>query len=124
MSLSRNQLSILASALVLAIAVLPAGAIIDTTLQMQLGNPSGATADTNNHDHFLIKRPVEAMDYNDHLGQPNWASWDLTSVDLGSSGRSSNFYTDTNLPPDFYPHPACVKPDRNALRSRPHESVR
>lgn len=101
-SLSHNQLSILASALVLAIAVLPAGAIIDATLQMQLGNPSGATADTNNHDHYLIQRPVEAMDYSDHLGQPNWASWDLTSGDVGSSGRSSNFYTDTNLPPDFY----------------------
>ena len=69
---------------------------------MQLGNPSGATADTNNHDHFLIQRPVEAMDYSDHLGQPNWASWDLTSGDVGSSGRSPNFYTDTNLPPDFY----------------------
>lgn len=101
-SLSHSQLSILASALVLAIAVLPAGAIIDATLQMQLGNPSGATADTNNHDHFLIQRPVEAMDYSDHLGQPNWASWDLTSGDVGSSGRSPNFYTDTNLPPDFY----------------------
>jgi uncharacterized repeat protein (TIGR01451 family) len=69
---------------------------------MQLGNPSGTTADTNNHDHFLIQRPVEAMDYSDHLGQPNWASWDLTSGDVGSSGRSPNFYTDTNLPPDFY----------------------
>jgi uncharacterized repeat protein (TIGR01451 family) len=95
-------LSILASALILAIAVLPAGAIIDANLQMQLGNPSGATVDPTNHDHFLIKRPVEAMDYSDHLGQPNWASWDLTSGDLGSSGRSPNFYTDTNLPPDFY----------------------
>jgi uncharacterized repeat protein (TIGR01451 family) len=69
---------------------------------MQLGNPSGATADPTNHDHFLIQRPVEAMDYSDHLGQPNWASWDLTSGDVGSSGRSPNFYTDTNLPPDFY----------------------
>src|SRR5664279_827792 len=102
MSLSRNQFSILASALVLALAVLPADAIIEANLQMQLGNPSGATADTNNHDHFLIQRPVEALDYSDHLGQPNWASWDLTSGDLGSSGRSSNFYTDTNLPPDCY----------------------
>jgi endonuclease G len=83
--LYHSQLSILASALVLAIAVLPAGAIIDATLQMQLGNPSGATADPTNHDHFLIQRPVEAMDYSDHLGQPNWASWDLTSGDVGSS---------------------------------------
>jgi len=46
-----------------------AGAIIDAALQMQLGNPSGATADTNNHTHFLIQRPIEAMDYNDTLGE-------------------------------------------------------
>ncbi len=88
--------------MILALAVLPAGAIIDANLQMQLGNPSGATADPTNHDHYLIQRSVEAMDYSDHLGQPNWASWDLTSGDVGSSGRSSNFYTDTNLPPEFY----------------------
>ena len=35
---------------------------------MQLGNPSGATADPNNHDHYLIQRPVEAIDYSDQSG--------------------------------------------------------
>jgi DNA/RNA endonuclease G (NUC1) len=79
-----------------------ASAIIDATLQMQLGNPSGAMADTNNHDHYLIQRSVEAIDYSDHLGEPVWASWDLTAVDVGSAPRSSSYYTDTNLPPDFY----------------------
>ena len=69
---------------------------------MQLGNPSGATADTNNHGHFLIIRDVEAMDYNDSLGQVNWASWDLTAADVGSAGRSPDFFTDTNLPPNFF----------------------
>lgn len=69
---------------------------------MQLGNPSGAIADTNNHDHYLIQRPVEAIDYSDHLGEPVWASWDLTAADVGDSGRSASFYTDTNLPPNFY----------------------
>ena len=69
---------------------------------MQLGNPSDATADTNNHDHYLIQRTVEAIDYSDNFGEPNWASWDLTASDLGSSGRNSSFYTDTNLPADFY----------------------
>ena len=101
-SFPRNVLPILLSASVLLFALFPAGAIIDATLQMQLGNPSGATADTNNHDHYLIQRPVEAMDYSDNLGQPNWASWDLTSGDVGSSGRSPSFYTDTNLPPNFF----------------------
>jgi DNA/RNA endonuclease G (NUC1) len=79
----------------------PAYAIIDAALQMQLGNPSGATADTNNHDHYLIQRTVEALDYSDNLGQPVWASWDLTAADLGTNARSA-FITDTNLPNNFY----------------------
>jgi DNA/RNA endonuclease G (NUC1) len=96
------QSVLLVTALALFFAVLPADAIIDATLQMQLGNPSNATADTNNHSHYLIQRPVETIDYNDYLGEPNWASWDLTASDIGDSGRSSSFFTDTNLPPDFY----------------------
>ncbi|HUJ09718.1 MAG TPA: DNA/RNA non-specific endonuclease [Verrucomicrobiae bacterium] len=79
-----------------------ASAIIDANLQMQLGNPSGATADPTNHNHYLIQRTVEALDYSDNLGEPNWTSWDLTSSDLGSSGRSSTFYADTSLPAGFY----------------------
>lgn len=91
-----------AGAVLLGCTLLPAGAAIDVALQMQLGNPGNATADTNNHDHFLIQRSVEAIDYSDNFGEPNWASWDLTASDLGSSGRSGSFYTDTNLPADFY----------------------
>jgi endonuclease G len=74
----------------------------DPALQMQLGNPSGATADTNNHDHYLIQRSVEALDFSDNLGEPVWASWDLTTSDVGSAARSTSYYTDTNLPPNFY----------------------
>jgi len=96
-----GRLTVLVSALALGLAVLPAGAIIDVALQMQLGNPTGATADTNNHDHYLIQRSVETIDYSDRFGQPNWASWDLTAADVGSSGRSPNFYSDTNLPASF-----------------------
>ena len=70
---------------------------------MQLGNPSGATADTNNHYHYLIQRAVEAIDYSDYYGQPNWASWDLTAGDAnGAVARLDNFATDTNLPPNFH----------------------
>lgn len=76
-------------------------AFIDSMLQMQLGNPSSAIADTNNHEHYLIQRTVEALDYNDNRGQPNWASWDLTAGDIGTNSRSS-FITDTNLPANFY----------------------
>ena len=68
---------------------------------MQLGNPSNAGADTNNHAHYLIQRTVEALDYSDKLGEPVWASWDLTAGDVGSATRSTTYYTDTNLPPNF-----------------------
>jgi len=69
---------------------------------MQLGNPSNASVDTNNHAHYLIQRTVEAIDYSDNLGEPVWASWDLTAGDVGSASRSTTYYTDTNLPPNFY----------------------
>lgn len=82
--------------------VFQARAYIDASLQMQLGNPSGATADTNNHDHYLIQRSVQALDYSDHLGEPVWASWDLTAGDVGTNSRSTIFFTDTNLPSNFY----------------------
>src|SRR5882724_9332452 len=101
-SFTRKLLPILLGASALFFSVLQVDAIIDSSLQMQLGNPSGATADPNNHDHYLIQRTVEALDYNDHLREPNWASWDLTAGDIGSSGRSPNFYPDTNLPAGFY----------------------
>jgi DNA/RNA endonuclease G (NUC1) len=86
----------------LILSVFQADAFIDVTLQMQLGNPSGAIVDTNNHAHYLIQRTVEAIDFSDNLGEPNWASWDLTSGDIGNSGRSPSFFTDTNLPSNFY----------------------
>ncbi len=68
---------------------------------MQLGNPSGATADTNNHNHYLVQRAVQALDFSDNLGEPVWASWDLTAADVGTNARSLIFFTDTNLPPNF-----------------------
>src|SRR6202012_4661761 len=83
-------------------AAFTARATIDATLQMQLGNPSGATNDPNNHNHYLIQRTVEAIDYSDTLGEPNWASWDLTSGDVGNATRSTKYFPDTNLPPSFY----------------------
>ncbi len=68
---------------------------------MQLGNPSNASTNAGNHAHYLIQRAVEALDYSDNLGQPVWASWDLTAADIGSATRSTTFFTDTNLPAGF-----------------------
>lgn len=66
---------------VLLVSANLAHAYIDINLQMQLGNPSSASTNTKNHDHFLIQRTVEALDYNDNKRLANCASWDLTAGD-------------------------------------------
>jgi DNA/RNA endonuclease G (NUC1) len=99
-SLARNLLATAIAALIFSAS--HGRATISVSLQMQLGNPSNAGTVTNNHDHFLVQRTVEALDFSDNLGEPNWASWDLTAGDMGSSGRSSTFFTDNTLPTDFY----------------------
>ena len=73
-----------------------------TSLQIQLGNPTNATSSTTNHDHFLLQCAQYAFDYSDNNGEPNWVSWDLTAGDIGSSGRSGSFFTDTRLPSTFF----------------------
>lgn len=93
-------MKVVSSVILLWLSALFAQATIGPSFQMQLGNPSGASADTNNHDHYLLQRSVQAIDYSDNLGQPNWASWNLTASDIGTNSRSS-FITDTNLPPNF-----------------------
>ncbi len=75
---------------------------IGPTLQMQLGNPSNATADSTNRAHFLIQRAQYALDYADTTRQPNWVAWNLTTSDVGGSGRSPDFFVDTTLPTGFY----------------------
>lgn len=73
---------------------------IGVAYQMQLGNPSNATGTTSDHVHYLIQRDQYAMDYNDTRRVPNWVSWDLTTEDVGGSGRS-NFAVDPDLPASF-----------------------
>jgi len=101
-SCARKFFPLAISAAVLFLPVFQAVAIIDAALQMQLGNPTGATVDPTNHNHYLIQRTVQALDYSDNLGIPNWASWDLTAGDVDSTERSDSFYADTSLPAGFY----------------------
>ncbi len=79
-----------------------AQATIGLGLQMQLGNPSNAAADTTNHTHYLINRAQYSLDFNDTTHEPNWVSWDLTADDSGGAGRSASFFQDTTLPAGFY----------------------
>ncbi len=75
---------------------------IGVQYQMQLGNPSDAKAEANNHKHFLVQRSVFALDYDDDEGEPNWVSWDLTADDIASAKRTSRFKSDAELPTEFH----------------------
>src|SRR6266576_3767457 len=97
-SFTRSQLRIL-FATALPFLAFQANATTNVADQMQLGNPSGAIVDTNNHNHYLLQRPVEAIDYSDNLGESVWVSWDLTTADVGSVQRLDNYTPDPNLPP-------------------------
>ena len=89
------------AAIFMAIAC-PSHARLGTEYQMQLGNPTEAKADTNNHEHYLVQRRVFAMDYDDHESEPNWVSWDLTAEDMGPAKRSPGFHSDPELPVTFH----------------------
>jgi len=98
---TRNLLPITA-ALALLLPAIESRATLDASLQMQLGNPSNATVDSTNHNHYLLAvRTASALDFSDNLGDPTWVSWDLTGSDIGSSGRHTSFYQDTLLPSNF-----------------------
>ena len=69
--------------------------------QMQLGNPTSAAVDPNNHTHYLIQKTQFAMDYNDTTHQANWVSWSYTTADTGSTSRQDSYREDTSLPVGF-----------------------
>ncbi|MBK8478958.1 MAG: hypothetical protein IPL39_22525 [Opitutaceae bacterium] len=62
--LSRRGRSIVAVVLGLFLG-LTSSAKLGIEYQMVLGNPTGATADAGNHDHYLIQRSQYSVDYND-----------------------------------------------------------
>jgi hypothetical protein len=87
----------LLSVLILFSAILRAGATIDVSLQMQLGNPSGALMDTNNHDHYLIQRSVETIDYSDNVGEPIWTSLAMRATLVNHFWTHNQDGNDSNL---------------------------
>lgn len=87
---------------VVLFAVLGAEAKIGAQYQLLLGNPSNAVTDATVKNNYLIVRDQFAISYNDSLGQPNWVSWNLTSEDRGTSGRTDAWSADPLLPAGFY----------------------
>jgi len=79
-----------------------------TDVNLLLGNPSNATADPSNKDNYLLVKPQYTLSYNDSLGVPNWASWQLTQAQITqqvkrckSEGGQDNFQPDPDLPEGF-----------------------
>jgi endonuclease G len=72
----------------------------DDNIHLAMGNPSGATSDTDRPDDFLMKKPYFALSYNNSKGTPNWVSWRLRDGDLGTAPRGQ-FHPDPDLPRTF-----------------------
>ncbi|MCB2409140.1 DNA/RNA non-specific endonuclease [Hymenobacter lucidus] len=69
---------------------------------LTMGNPSGAVTDVNSPTNYLMRKPQFALSYHRDQGKPNWVSWYLAPVWLGSTPRQDNFRADTELPAGWY----------------------
>ncbi|TGE20930.1 DNA/RNA non-specific endonuclease [Hymenobacter metallicola] len=67
-----------------------------------MGNPSGAVTDVNMPFNYLMRKPQFALSYHRDQGKPNWVSWYLAPVWLGSTPRQDNFRADPELPAGWY----------------------
>jgi endonuclease G len=71
-------------------------------VHLTFGNPSGAVADTNVPNNYLMEKPAYAVSYNRDKGTPNWVSWHLTNEWYGTLTRIDTFRPDPQVPPDWY----------------------
>nr|AUN37118.1 putative sugar-non-specific nuclease NucA [uncultured bacterium] len=67
-----------------------------------MGNPSGATADVQNENNYLMQKVQYALSYNRSRAIPNWTSWHLDSTWRGSAPRQDDYRNDTELPAGWY----------------------
>jgi endonuclease G len=67
-----------------------------------MGNISGAVADRDKPDNFLLKKRQYALSYNNSKGTANWVSWHLNKSWLGRAHRTDAFAPDTSLPRRFF----------------------
>ncbi|WP_375494133.1 DNA/RNA non-specific endonuclease [uncultured Nostoc sp.] len=68
------------------------------SVNLLLGNPSGATASVTTPDNYLLVKPQYVVSYNNSKGTPNWVSWQLDKSWLGTTDRQNNFRPDDTLP--------------------------
>jgi endonuclease G len=69
---------------------------------LTMGNPSGAVVDISQPNNYLLDKPQYVVGYSRDRGRPNWVSWRLASVWLGSTPRQDDFRNDTTLPAGWY----------------------
>jgi endonuclease G len=67
-----------------------------------MGNPSGAVTDINFPLNYLMQKPQYALSYNRDRGIPNWVSWHLDPLWLGSAPRQDDFREDPTLPAGWF----------------------
>jgi endonuclease G len=84
-------------------ALAPVGFAQSTaSVQLTMGNPSGAVASSSYPANYLMQKNQYALGYHRDKGIPLWASWHLGSQDLGSAARCDCFSSDTTLPSGWY----------------------
>lgn len=71
-------------------------------VHLTMGNPTGATADINVPNDYLMEKPELTLSYNRDRGTPNWVSWHLANEWVGTLARVDTFRADPAVPPDWY----------------------
>jgi endonuclease G len=72
------------------------------SVHLTFGNPSGAVADPNQPNNYLMEKPEFTVSYNRDKGGPNWVSWHLTDEWVGSLARVDTFRPDPAVLPTWY----------------------
>ena len=81
--------------------VAAAPAPYDSSIHLAMGNPSGAVADTNQPNNYLLEKPEFSLSFNRDRGGPNWVSWHLSDDWTGSLTRVDTFRPDPQLPAEW-----------------------
>ena len=71
------------------------------SVHLTMGNPTGATADINQPNNYLLEKPEYSLSYNRDRGGPNWVSWHLSDDWTGSLTRVDTFRPDPQLPVEW-----------------------
>jgi DNA/RNA endonuclease G, NUC1 len=72
------------------------------SVHLTMGNPSGAVADVNVPNNYLMEKPEMTLSYNRDNGRPNWVSWHLSDEWFGSLPRNDTFRADPSVLPTWY----------------------